>query len=209
VAALGLGACDNGSERAGGSPSFSLSPVTATPVTSPATPPPPLETPPPTVGPAAVDCVNGWVTPAEGTPRYLQPLGIIRRTTGVRGPLVVVDMRYFEGPESPPSDQGYILLVQRWYIRLYAKDDPGFQGRFLVEARRFGRGLSAVAPYDTHSFRSPDWIGFQYDSADTTARSYPGLPGLWEGTPYDFVKGGEGLTIPGLPEQVVGCLDET
>ena len=118
-------------------------------------------------------------------------------------------MRSFSGPESPPSDKGYIVLVQRWYIKLYAASDPAFQGRFLVESRRFGRGLSAVAPYRTRGFRSPDWIGFQFDSADTSPKTYPGLPGDWRGIPYDFVKGGGGLTIPGLPEQVAGCLDGT
>ena len=140
---------------------------------------------------------------------YERPLAIIRRETGVRGPLVVTDMRSFAGPESPPSDQGYLLLIQRWYVRLWARSDPAFQGRFLVEGRRFGSGVSAVAPYNTHGWRSPDWIGFQFDSADTTARSYPGLPGEWEGTPYDFVKGGEGLDLPGLPNEVVGCLGGT
>lgn len=118
-------------------------------------------------------------------------------------------MRYFEGPESPPSEQGYLMVVQRWYVKLYAKDDPAFQGRFLVEARRFGRGLSAVAPYDTHGFRSPDWVGFQFDSSDTTPKTYPGLPGQWEGIPYDFARGGGGLTIPGLPSDVTGCVDGT
>jgi hypothetical protein len=118
-------------------------------------------------------------------------------------------MRYFEGPESPPSDQGYLLVVQRWYVRLYARDDPGFQGRFLIEARRFGRGVSAVAAYDTRGFRSPDWVGFQFDSADTTPERYPGLPGAWQGKPYDFVRGGAGLDLPGLPTEVAGCLDGT
>ncbi len=70
----------------------------------------------------------------------------------MKGPLVVVDMRRFIGPESPPSDQGYLLEVERWYIKLYAHDDIAFQGRFLVEARRFGRGVAAVAPYDTEGF---------------------------------------------------------
>ncbi len=153
--------------------------------------------------------MNGWVTPPSDSAKYLQPLGIIRRTTEVAGPLVVVDMRYFEGPESPPSDKGYLLVIQRWYVKLYAKDDPAFQGRFLVETRRFGRGVSAVAPYDTQGWSSPDWIGFQFDSADTTPKAYPGLPGMWEGTPYDFVKGGGGLTSPGLPSLVTGCLDGT
>lgn len=212
VASLGLAACHDGSSQADGSPSFSLSPVASTPATTApvsVAPPPPPPSPPPTVGPASLGCVNGWTTPSKGSKLYLRPLGVIRRTTGVNGPLVVTDMRYFEGPESPPSEQGYILVVQRWYVRLYAKDDPAFQGRFLVEARRFGRGVAAVAAYDTHGFRSPEWVGFQYGSADTTPRAYPGLPGEWSGTPYDFVKGGEGLTIPGLPEQVVGCLDGT
>jgi hypothetical protein len=149
------------------------------------------------------------VTPHAGTARFLEPLGIIRRTSGIQGPLVVMDMRYFEGPESPPSEQGYLLEVQRWYVRLYAKDDPAFQGRFLVEARRFGRGLSAIAAFDTSGWSSPDWMGFQFDSADRTPRSYSGLPGTWEGVPYDFVKGGAGLQIPGLPAEVVGCLAGT
>jgi hypothetical protein len=149
------------------------------------------------------------MTPREDSPRALLPLGIIRKATGVEGPLDVVDLRYFQGPESPPSDKGYLLVVQRWYVKLYAKDDLAFQGRFLVEARRFGRGLVAVAPYDTSGFRSPDWIGFQYDSGDPEPKVYAGLPGTWSGIPYDFVKGGEGLTIPGLPEEVAGCLDAT
>jgi hypothetical protein len=156
-----------------------------------------------------VDGVTGWVTPPRDSPRFLQPLGIIRRTTGIEGPLEVVDMRYFVGPESPPSDKGYLLDIQRWYVRVFAADDLAFQGRFLIEARRFGRGLVAVAPYDSNGFRSPDWIGFQYVSSDLEARAYSGLPGLWLGTPYDFVEGGEGLTIPGLPEDLVGCLDST
>jgi hypothetical protein len=182
---------------------------TAVPSATPVAPPSPFATPPPTHGAVASDCVHGWVTPHEGTARFLEPLGIIRRTTRVQGPLVVMDMRYFEGPESPPSEQGYLLSVQRWYIRLYAKDDPAFQGRFLVEARRFGRGLSAVAAFDTSGWRSPDWTGFQFDSAVTMTKAYPGLPGTWEGVPYDFVKGGAGLQISGLPAEVAGCLDGT
>jgi hypothetical protein len=209
LAAVALAACrgSTGSERS--TPPPPVSPIDSPPPAASVTPPALPEEPPPTRGPATPDCVNGWTTPPEGSPRYRQPLGIIRRTTGVQGPLVVVDMRYFEGPESPPSDKGYLLVVQRWYIKLYAERDPAFQGRFLVEARRFGRGVAAVAPYDTHGFRSPDWIGFQWDSADPEPKAYPGLPGMWSGIPYDFVKGGGGLEIPGLPEQVVGCLAGT
>lgn len=209
-ASLVIGACSGSSGGSGSAtPPPPVSPIASPPPAVSVTPPALPEEPPPTRGPATLDCVNGWTTPPEGSPRYRQPLGIIRRTTGVQGPLVVVDMRYFEGPESPPSDKGYLLVVQRWYIKLYAERDPAFQGRFLVEARRFGRGVAAVAPYDTHGFRSPDWIGFQWDSADPEPKAYPGLPGMWSGIPYDFVKGGAGLEIPGLPEQVVGCLAGT
>ena len=119
----------------------------------------------------------------------------------------VVEMRYFVGPESPPSEQGYLKDIERWYIKLFAVDDPAYQGRFLVEQRRFGRGVVAVAPYDTRGFVSPDWSGFQWSAGDPARRAYPALPGTWQGVRYDFVNGGEGLTIPGLPDVLVGCLD--
>jgi hypothetical protein len=122
-------------------------------------------------------------------------------------------MRMFVGPESPPSvgegAKGYLQDIRRWYIKLYAPQDLGFQGRFIVEQRVFGRGLSAVAPYDTRGFRSPAWHGFQWESAQRRAVRYPGLPGTWSGTDYDFVTGGEGLNLPGLPVAVAGCLDGT
>lgn len=210
VAALAAGACtDDGGDVRATNTTPPVSPGEVPTSTPSPTPPALPDEPPPTRGAAGLRCESGWVTPPEGSPRYLQPLGIIRRATGVEGPLAVVDMRYFEGPESPPSDKGYLLVVQRWYVKLYAEDDLSFQGRFLVESRRFGRGLAAVAPYDTSGFGSPDWVGFQFDSSDPETRFYEGLPGLWAGIAYDFVRGGEGLSIPGLPEQVTGCLDAT
>ena len=190
------------------------SPLT-TPSTFPAsvspspTPPAIPSEPRPTEGPPSPACEHGWVTPPDGSPLYTDPLGIIRRTTGIGGALVVVDMRYFTGPESPPSDKGYLLEIRRWYIKLYAQHDLSFQGRFLVETRRFGRGLSAVAPYDTRGWHSPDWRGFQYDSRNPRMRAIGGLPGRWSGVEYDFVKGGAGLEVPGLPDEVVGCLSGT
>jgi hypothetical protein len=168
-----------------------------------------------THGGESAHCVHGWVTPQKTDPLFTDPLGVIRKETGVTGPLVVVDMRYFTGPESPPglssgdTAKGYLALVSRWYVKLYARKDLSFQGRFLVEGRRFGRGLSAVAPYDTKGYQSPDWHGFEYDSADTDAKTYAGLPGTWSGVEYDFVKGGAGLDLPGLPDEVVGCLKGT
>jgi hypothetical protein len=202
---------DDPDPSAATTPSTTAPPVTTVSEAADVSPTPPAlpEEPPATSGPIAADCVNGWETPDADTEPYTSPLGVIRRATGVRGELVVVDMRMFEGPESPPSDKGYLENVQRWYVKLYAATDLTFQGRFLVEARTFGQGLAAVAPYDTSGFRSPDWIGFQFDSADEEARRYEGLPGEWSGVPYDFVNGGAGLEIPGLPDDVVGCLSAT
>ena len=118
-------------------------------------------------------------------------------------------MRTFVGDESPPTDKNYLMDIRRWYVKLYAPKDLAFQGRFLVEDRRFGRGMAAVAPYDTRGFASPDWVGFQYDASNRRAYAYPGLPGTWSGVAYDFVRGGAGLTFPGLPTDLVGCLDGT
>jgi hypothetical protein len=210
VLAASLAACDGGEPTSDAS-STSAAVTSASPGSPAASPTPPTlpAIPPATSGPPTSACENGWATPVAGTPPFTEPLGIIRRQTGVKGPIVVVDMRRFTGPESPPSTQGYLLEVDRWYIKLYAEEDIAFQGRFLVEARRFGRGLVAVAPYDTDGFRSPDWIGFQFDSGNTARTRYPGLPGRWSGIPYDFVGGGAGLKISGLPDEVSGCLDGT
>jgi hypothetical protein len=215
-------ACDavGGSDDDDGAPSagpFSNAPsaTTAPPISvAPAatsvspTPPATPATPPPTRGEPRPDCVNGWVMPPDGAAERTTPIRVIRRTAPFTGDYVVVDMRMFVGPESPPSDKGYLKAVRRWYVKLYAVEDPAYQGRFLVERRRFGSGVVAVAPYDTEGFRSPDWIGFQWEQG-AAAKRYEGLPGRWEGIPYDFVTGGAGLTIPGLPDEVRGCLDGT
>ena len=212
-------ACDDDGEPAGDgfasvrSPSavatsdaFTPSASVAASPTRPAVP----DRPPATRGEPSPTCIEGWRTPRPGTPTFTDPLGIVRRTAPVEGEFVVVDMRMFVGPESPPSpDKGYLQDITRWYIKLYVESDWSYAGRFIVESRLFGRGLAAVAPYDSTGFRSPSWTGFQWDSADTEARAYPGLPGRWQGIPYDFVRGGAGLEIPGLPAEVVGCLDGT
>jgi hypothetical protein len=214
---LVLVACDARSEGSSAPSTFTNEPtiseappvIAATDVPT-ASPTPPAEpaAPPPTSGPPSDDCVNGWVTPAEGTPERTNPIGVIRRTSPFEGDYVIVDVRMFVGPESPPSDKAYLADIRRWYVKLYATDDLTYQGRFLVEQRRFGRGVAAVAPYDTEGFASPDWIGFQWENG-SQAQRYPGLPGAWAGVPYDFVDGGEGLTIPGLPDELRGCLAGT
>jgi hypothetical protein len=223
AAVCSMAACDGdasveGAVSAGSTPARSAPPTpspgadAATP-SSLASPTPPAlpQRPPPRRGAPSPTCVQGWVTPPAGSADATDPLGIIGRSTGQDPPYEVVEMRLFVGPESPPSEgegaKGYLQDIRRWYVKLYAPEDLAFQGRFLVEQRMFGRGLAAVAPYDTEGFRSPDWRGFQYDSTDSEPRTVPGLPGTWTGDEYDFVTGGEGLDLPGLPAAVVGCLD--
>jgi hypothetical protein len=204
-----LVACDDGpGELFPNSPAPSTpSPAQQTPTLASPTPPVLPAEPPPTSGPASDSCVEGWRTPPAGSSQAAFPLKVIGRTVRLPEDRVVVDMRFFQGPESPPSDKGYLLHVKRWYVKLYSPSDLRFQGRFLVESREFGDGVVAVAPFDTQGFRSPDWSGFQWNEGDRTARAYPGLPGRWKGIQYDFVNGGAGLDIPGLPAQVSGCLD--
>ena len=210
VALLLLAACDAGPQEDFPTPpsrSPSPSPFPSTQALTSPTPPAIPQPPPPTSGGSSETCVDGWATPAAGSALATEPLRILERTVPLPRKPVVVDMRYFTGPESPPSDKGYILTIERWYVKLFAETDLRFQGRFLIESRQFGDGVAAVAAYDTEGFRSPDWSGFQWNEADPTPRPYPGLPGAWSGTRYDFVKGGAGLDIPGLPAEVRGCLD--
>jgi hypothetical protein len=203
-----LAACDGGPDPfPTHSPTPSSSPFPSTPTLASPTPPALPQSRPPTKGAPSGSCVDGWKTPASDSPLAARPLRIIRRTVRLPGEPVIVEMRYFKGPESPPSDKGYIKTIERWYVKLYTEADLRFQGRFLVESREFGDGVAAVAPYDTEGFRSPDWSGFQWNAADPEPHPYAGLPGEWSGIRYDFVKGGEGLHIPGLPVEVIGCLD--
>ena len=183
------------------------------PLPASVTPPPAAEVEPgPTVGSGDVSasCEAGWTTPAPGSAEWQAPLRVIAQRMGLPRATtpVVVEMRVFVGPESPPSDKAYIGSITRWYVKLAYPGEPGAEGRFLVEERGFGTGLVAVAPMASRGFASPDWVGFQYDPA-APERRYPDLPGLWRGLPYDFVAGGEGLTIPGLPDVLVGCMDGT
>jgi hypothetical protein len=188
---------------------------------SPAEPPPPAAapeegSPPPAQGRELVgDCLKGYTSPAPGDPLRAEALRLVARAARVAvGDLRVEEIRYFEGPESPPSEREYLLNVRRWYVKATLEGDPSFAGRFLVEKRSFGAGVVAVARFDTAGLRSPDWVGFQYDEG-AAPRTYPGLPGAWAGSPYDFITGRDLGTqeeifgFPGLPVEVAGCLEGT
>ena len=122
------------------------------------------------------------------------------------GKFVVVDMRYFNGPESPASEQGYLLDVSRWYIKLYDPDDMRYQGRFIVEERQFGRGLvrGGALRHPRVRLAGLEWLPVHRASTASGAPTRA-CPARGPGLRYDFVEGGEGLTFPGLPSQVEGC----
>jgi hypothetical protein len=164
--------------------------------------------------PTTQACVNGWMEPTDPEQREL-PFHVIRRTMKVDGEFDVDEIRYFEGPESPPSTKGYLLRVDRWYVKAGLEGKRSFRGRWLIEERAFGSAIVAVAPYDSEGFASPDWVGFQYEGEDEKAVRHPGLPGKWAGIPYDFVTGRDPETdekvfsFPGLGPEVSGCLAGT
>jgi hypothetical protein len=160
--------------------------------------------------PSPSTCAGGWKVPAAGSELATFPLHVIHEMSHHGGTFKVVAMRYFVGGESPPEpDKPYLQNIERWYVKLYDPVDPSFRGRFLVERRPFGSSVAAVAPFDTHGFTSPDWRGLEYESSDATPKSYPGIPGTWSGVTYDFVNGGNGINLPGLPADLAGCLDGT
>ncbi len=210
VAALALTACNGDPATSGGDPSPAREGQGASPAESPIGEG--VEAPT-----ATIACANGWMEPDDREEREL-PFHVIRRTQRIDGEFRVIEMRYFEGPESPPSTKGYLQVVDRWYVKAELEGEPAFRGRWLIEERAFGSAVVAAAPYDSEGFESPDWIGFQYEEGvDERLRRFPDLdlPGRWSGRPYDFVTGvdlesGDRIfRFSGLPPEVAGCLTDT
>jgi hypothetical protein len=204
-------------------PTPSPSPIpTATPTPAPTPSPTPLPTPTPVVLPTntpspmatlaaaglpSPTCINGWVRPAEGDPDWVDGLEILTNYMGLTAPLNVDDMVYFVGPDPENILDPRFEHVERWYIKATLSTDPTYRGRWLVEKRTEDRlGVSAVAPYDTVGYQSPDWSGFE---GDGVPRAVPGLPGLWGGIQYDFVTGEGDSGFPGLPASQSECLAGT
>jgi hypothetical protein len=156
-------------------------------------------------GEAGPGCVNGWTTPEPGTAQRQEPLDLICEQMGITGEFEVVEMRYFTGPEVPWILEPRPEVVERWYVKAALVDDPSFEARWIVEARDEAvRGIAAAAPVDSAGYQSPDWMGFVGDGAP---QPVPGLPGQWQGSPYDFVTGEDDGGNPGLPEENERCLD--
>jgi hypothetical protein len=184
--------------------------------TGPTTSPAPASNPPPVTtrggtppsGPPGPGCVEGWTTPAPGTPERQAPLDVIREAMEITGEFEVSEMRHFFGPDVIPDHR----RIEHWYVEAALADDPSFRGRWIVTQRNAGGGaVSAAAPYGTAGYRSPDWRAFGGIDGlpGETPRRYtvPGLPGLWWGEEYDFVTGGG--SDRGLPGENEGCLDGT
>ncbi len=195
------------------SPATPTSQPTLNPTDQPTAPPSPSANPTFVPSPAspgaspAADCVNGWMAPAPGSAEYGAALEMIESQMGVAGPWTVDEMRYFTGPDVPWILEPHYDTVLYWYVRAALVDDATFAGRWLLEQRTDTiRGISAVAPASTVGYGSPDWTGF---TGEGKARVHAGLPGKWGGIPYDFVTGEGDSGMPGLPDQVVGCLAGT
>jgi hypothetical protein len=202
----------------GASPSDSIQPTaratgptpSATESASPLTPSstsPSASAPTLPSGPPAPGCARGWRTLAADDPLTVEALHLIADQMGITGPFTVDEIRYFEGPDSPGVIEPRFDPVRRWYVKAALRADPTFRGRWLVESREPGReGISAVAPYASVGYTSPDWRGFEGDGAP---RVIAGLPGEWAGVDYDFVTGEGDNGQRGLPPEVEGCLAGT
>lgn len=189
--ALTVAACSSGADDA------------ATTTAAVAAEPEPPQLPAGDPGPG---CEGGWTTPAPGSDDATFPLEVILGQMGVEGELAPVEVRQFQGPEVPWILEPRPDHVDWWYVKATLADDPTFAGRWLVARRDADRqGIDAVAPFDSTGYASPDWRAFE---GDGVPREVEGLPGTWPGLEYDFVTGDGGGT-PGLPDEVVACLDGT
>lgn len=200
VVTIGLPSLEPSPTLAASATPIPLSTDTPTPSPTPASP---MATP----ASPSVGCINGWLSPAAGSADYEEGLIILEGHMGVDGPWTVSEMRFFSGPDVPWMIEPHYDVVERWYIRAALVDDPDYRGRWLIEKRTdLIKGVSAVAPYESFGYESPDWTGFVGEGPPT---NYLGLPGAWSGIPYDFVTGEGDSGQPGLPDEVVGCLQAT
>jgi hypothetical protein len=159
------------------------------------------------IGLPSPGCVNGWQSLTADSELGALGLARVAAYMGLSEPLEPVEIRYFVGPDPAWIIEPRFEEVQRWYLKASLPSDPGYRGRWLYELREPGReGVSAVAPYDSTGFESPDWIGFV---GEGQPRAVDGLPGVWSGIDYDFVTGEGDSGQPGLPPEVAGCLAGT
>jgi hypothetical protein len=144
--------------------------------------------------------------PAPGSLRFEEAVEMVRDQLGLAGELDVEAIRWFTGPDLVGVIEPRYEPIERWYVKASARDDPGWRARFILQKRSEEiKGIAAVAPWGTFGYRSPDWRAF---IGEGPFRTVPGLPGEWSGVEFDYVTGGD-MDNPGLPDEVIGCLDGT
>jgi hypothetical protein len=156
-------------------------------------------TDPPAIGSSSgeptASCVKGWTTPARGSRLRKAALDMIRETETER--FVVLEMRYFIGPEDaevigPPRD------VERWYVKARSLAKPERRQRWLMRRAPVGRGVDAVAPFDSTGYGPKTWL--RPDAQDDS---------LSDPFQRPCHQGSAGGKCMGLPGQVLGCLAGT
>jgi hypothetical protein len=110
---------------------------------------------------------------------------------------VVEEMRYFVGPEDEEV-VGKKGDVERWYVKAYTETEPRRRQRWLVRRARVGKGVDAIAPFDSKGYGSRTWR--RPDASDES------LADPFE-RPCQGTKPGE--ICMGLPREVLGCLSGT
>jgi hypothetical protein len=146
-------------------------------------------------GPPSPTCINGWTTPPRGSPLRKAALDMMR--THDRERFVVTEMRYFVGPEDAEviSTRGE---VERWYVKAYTAGGRQRQHRWLIRRAPVGRGVDALADYDSTGYGPRTWT--RVDTPDES------LADPFQ-HPCNTAKPEE--KCMGLPREVLGCLDGT
>ncbi len=146
-------------------------------------------------GAPSPSCINGWTTPPRGSPLRKAALDMMR--TYDRERFVVTEMRYFVGPEDAEviSTRGE---VERWYVKAYTAASRQRQHRWLIRRALVGRGVDALADYDSTGYGPKTWI--RVDTPDESLAD-PFQHPCNQATPEQ--------KCMGLPREVLGCLDGT
>lgn len=146
-------------------------------------------------GTKSATCVEGWITPERGSALRSTALDMLRSHPDER--FVVVEMRYFIGPEDAEVLQPR-GRVERWYIKAYSELEPRRRQRWLVRRAAVGSGIDAVAPYESSGYGPGVWR--RPDARDES------LADPFQ-RPCQHTKAGE--KCMGLPREVLGCLAGT
>jgi hypothetical protein len=155
-------------------------------------------------GVAGPGCVNGWIVPTRGTAVRVEPLDAIRRDMGIHGRVRGDRDALLHRSGVPWILQPRPPFVEWWYVNAQLVDDPRSEpGVWWHGGHPWSR--EQRPPFDTAGYQSPDWRGF---IGESEPRTVEGLPGTWVGLDFDFLTGEDGEK-PGLPNEVVHCLDGT